>query len=156
MNKQGTMFLVVILSFLIVLLFFVTEEYHLLKKTQTREIDLLSEISVPSGTLQQGILLKKDGYYSSNLTEIIHFDTKWKVSRRKIIEIDNMSHLHIGILSKDRNGYLVAGIIDLDSYGRREANTRIVKINPVDFHIEQVINFSEHSKYIDAFHYLKK
>jgi hypothetical protein len=151
MTKKGTMFLVVTLFFLIVLLFFVTEEYHLLQATQTREIELLSEISVPLGTLQQGILLKKDGYYSSNHAEIIHFDTQWRVSRRIIIEIDKMSRLHIGILSKERNGYLVAGIIDLDSYERRESNTRIVKINPIDFHIEQVINFSEHSKYIDAF-----
>jgi len=130
-------------------LFVISKPYNLDGTSEIRNVTVLSEIKVPVGSLQQGILAC-NGYYSSNHQTLTMFDHDWNIIRARQMRFDGISRPHIGILSCSESGDIIAGVIDLDAYENGKRNTRIVLINPESFRVERAYDFSPHSKYVDA------
>ena len=143
-------------------LFLISKPYNLNMASVIRDITVLSEIKVPAGSLQQGILDSRqqttdnrqqttdNRRYSSNHRTLTMFDHDWNIVKTGQMKFDGISRPHIGILSWSDTGNILAGIIDLDAYEKRESNTRVVLINPNSFRVEKTYDFSLHSRYVDA------
>ena len=145
-----------VLLLLVAYLFSMSKPYKLDEVSVIRDVTVLSEIIVPVGSLQQGILVDSrqqatdSRYYSSNHPTLTMFDHDWNIINRKQMRFDGISRPHIGILSWSDTGDLIAGIIDLDAYEKRESNTRVALINPDSFSVNKIYDFSRHSRYVDA------
>ena len=113
------------------------------------DVDIISEIKIDKGSLQQGILWSAPFFFSSNHPMLYKFDSEFNLIASKRINIPGINKPHIGILSKKRNE-IWGGVIDLDAYMQGESNTRLVKFNKQTLEIIKIYDFSKYSRYIDA------
>ena len=161
--KYKGLFLILSLTILILLIFFVRfflnmKPYEMLSEIKVHDIEVISEHEIKVGNLQQGIMIEKKGgdgelsYFSSNHPTIFKFDKEWDLVKSKQLSFRGVKEPHIGILGYDgRKENILAPVIDLSAYRKRMWNTRIVEIDPSSLEVVNEIDFSDFSRYVDAF-----
>ena len=129
-------------------LFVISKPYNLDGTSEIRNVTVLSEIKVPVGSLQQGILAC-NGYYSSNHQTLTMFDHDWNIIRARQMRFDGISRPHIGILSCSESGDIIAGVIDLDAYenATKKFNSRYSTINWSTYHNSHPFEDSSNTLY---------
>jgi len=139
-----------------VLIFFLGSRPYVdaLLKASILNAPLVEEVWLSAGSLEQGISKvdnqNRQFYISSNHPSIYKYDANWNLLESRKYSFEDIAKPHIGIISY-ANGRIWAPVIDLDSYLRRRANTRLVEINLDDLRIVNIIDTSKQMLYVDAF-----
>ena len=130
------------------------EKYKLPQKLFFGSVEVLSEVPLNEGSIEQGVLYFEDTekqkfYFSSNQSTVSKFDYQWNLIETANPEISGITRPHIGILARDKES-IWGGVIDLDDYPYG-SDTRIINFNPDSLDVLAILDFSPISKYVDAF-----
>jgi hypothetical protein len=159
--KYKRLIIILPLTILVLSIFFVQfilnmRPYEMLPEIRVHDIEVISEHKIKDGTVHQGIKIQKDDrnselfYFSSDLSGIYKFDADWDLLKSKQFSFNDIKELHFGVLgSRDAN--ILAPVIDLSAYRKGKWNTRIVEIESTSLEVINKFNFSDFSRYIDAF-----